>query len=298
MKLFKKLKSKYIELRPEAGGRIPNPESRIPHPASRIAVSGDVHANLEALKTVLADAAARGISQFICTGDVVGYGANPSECLKLIRDLNCPVVLGNHDSYAATDDSLKDFNLNAMNAILWTRERLSAEERAWLGGLPMEMDVGGQRTEVRSQQSGIPDPASRISYLVHSTMIEPAEWHYILKPEKAEAALRAQEPDIVFFGHTHVPSIFSYNPETDEFRSEFPAAEGIHQLELGWKHLINPGSVGQPRDRDPRASYALYDPEAGTIEIRRIEYDIAATKAKIEAAGLPLRNAERLSKGR
>ena len=269
--------------------------------ATRWAVLGDIHANLEALNAVLADIKSQGVSQFVCTGDIVGYGANPSECLKIIRDLHCPVVLGNHDSYAATDDSLKDFNLNAMNAILWTREHLSDVEKEWLRGLPMTVDMD-QRTEDRGQKSGkkqTPNsqPQTPNCQLVHSTLLEPESWRYIMKPEKAEDALRGQEPDIVFFGHTHVPSIFSFNPKTDEFRSEFPAKEGLHQLEPGWKHLINPGSVGQPRDRDTRASYAIYDPVAGTIEIRRVEYDIAATQKKIEAANLPLRNAERLSRG-
>lgn len=291
MKLFKKRKSKYIELSSNPQNSEPR-TGNLDHP-DRIAIFGDLHANLEALDAVLADAKVQGVSRFICTGDVVGYGANPSECLNIIRKLDCPVVLGNHDSYAATDDSLKEFNLNAMNAILWTREHLSAEEKEWLRGLPMTVATGNLGNSFRH-----PPPATCHSTLVHSSLLKSESWCYIMKPEKAEVALRAQEPELVFFGHTHVPSIYSYNPKTDEFAEKFPAQEGIHQLEPGWKHLINPGSVGQPRDRDPRASYAIYDPDAGTIEIRRIEYDIVSTQAKIEAAGLPLRNAERLAKGR
>jgi diadenosine tetraphosphatase ApaH/serine/threonine PP2A family protein phosphatase len=128
--------------------------------------------------------------------------------------------------------------------------------------------------------------------------MEPAAWHYIMKPERAEAALRAQEPDVVFFGHTHVPSIYAYNPETGELFDKFPVGKGIHKLEPGWKYLINPGSVGQPRDRNPRASYAVYDALAGSIRIRRVKYDIAAAQRKIKSAGLPVLNAERLSQGR
>lgn len=272
------------------------PVARISTDQSRWAVFGDVHANLEALEAVLADINAQGVSQRVCTGDLVGYGANPSKCLHLIRDLNDPVVQGNHDSYAATEASLSEFNLNAMNAILWTREQLTDEEKAWLINLPMQIDCG-----MWDVKCGMPERTGadhRSVRLVHSSIIEPEKWHYIMKPDKAEAALRTQEPDLVFFGHTHVPTLYSWNPETEEFTSEFPLEEGIHPLPEGWKHLINPGSVGQPRDRDPRASYAMYDPEARTLEIRRIEYNLKKTARKIVEAGLPERNAQRLSKGR
>jgi len=251
------------------------------------AICGDIHANLESLDAVFFDAKSKGVSQIICTGDIVGYGASPSRCLKLIRDLNCPTVLGNHDSYAATGDGLNEFNPNAMSAILWTREHLSDDEKAWLVNLPMQIDLSDKVVAGRQ--------AAR---LVHSSLIDPEKWCYILKPENAEAALRVQESDIVFFGHTHVPSLFSFNSETKEFRSKSSVDAGVYELEPGWKHLVNPGSVGQPRDRDNRASYAIYDSQAGTIEIRRVEYDIATAQKKIKAAGLPLRNAERLSHGR
>ena len=264
-------------------------------PHAPCAVLGDIHANLEALETVLADIKEQGVSQHLCSGDVVGYASNPSECLKIIRELNCPVVMGNHDSYAATADNPGDINAYAMNAILWTRKRLSGKEKAWLGGLPMEVDLG-QLSSVENSMSAAEKTLS--CRLVHSSLVDPAAWHYISKPATAEVALRSQNSDIVFFGHTHLPSIFSLNPETNEFHSLFPAEEGVHPLRPGWRYLINPGSVGQPRDRDARASYELYDPEAGTIEIRRVGYDISATQKKIETTELPLRNAERLMAGK
>jgi predicted phosphodiesterase len=267
-----------------------------------VAILGDIHANLEALKAVLADIKAQGVQQFACTGDIVGYGADPRKCLEIVRNLNCPVVQGNHDFYAATEDSLKDFSLHALNAMLWTREQLSEEEREWLRSLPMTVDLH-QVSGVGCQVSGgeaTPNAEPRTSNcrLVHSSLLEPAAWHYVLKPEAAKPNLLIQEPEVVFFGHTHVPSHFSFHPATQEFKTVFPLKEGVHQLEPGWKHLINPGSAGQPRDHDPRASYALFDPEARTVEIRRVEYDIPAAQKKIEAAGMPLRNADRLAKGR
>ncbi len=273
----------------------------------RIALFGDIHANLEALEAVLADARAQGVSRFVCTGDIVGYAANPSECLKIVRDLNCPVVMGNHDFYAATDASLKDFTLNAMNAVLWTREQLSEEESAWIRGLPLQRECRISNVEQRMKKDDELKPSSfdipcsmfcGSHRLVHASLEEPMRWHYILKPEKALPALQVQKEEMVFFGHTHVPTLYSYNPETEEFKESFPLGEGTHELAAGWKHLINPGSVGQPRDRDTRASYAIFDSKTGTVEFRRVEYDFAVTQKKIEAADLPFRNSERLSLGR
>jgi predicted phosphodiesterase len=263
-------------------------------------VLGDIHANLEALEAVLESINARGAARIICTGDVVGYGANPAECLAIIRDLNGPVVQGNHDFYAATRSSPDGFNVHARNSILWTRQQLSEEEKEWLHDLPMTVGPGDVELEPRNSklETDSLELRSLNCGLVHSSLPEPQSWRYIMKPESARNAVRVQEPDVVFFGHTHVPALFSFNPKTGAFRSEFPLKEGVYPLKKGWKHLVNPGSVGQPRDRDPRASYALYDPLAGMLEICRVEYDIAAARKKIIAAGLPLRNADRLSVGR
>lgn len=326
MKLFKKLKLKYAGR--SADGKVreevvrEDPKTALIAPfdtrhstlPDRIAVLGDIHANLEALSAVLADIKAQGVSRIVCTGDIVGYAANPSECIKVVCDLNCPVVQGNHDSYASGDDNLGDFNLNAMNAILWTRKHLGGEEKMWLRNLPMRvaLKIEDDRPEEEGPselETTIIEPSPQGTgnevkadalqvILVHSSMSDPKAWHYIMKPEKAKAELRVQEPDIVFFGHTHLPSVFSFNPQTEELVSKVPAETGVHHLETGIKHLINPGSVGQPRDHDVRASYAIYDPVSSTVEIRRVEYDISLVQKKIEAACLPWRNAERLEQGR
>ncbi len=279
-------------------------ESRCtPHASfdDRIAVFGDVHANLEALKAVLADAKKAGVSGFICTGDLVGYGANPSECLEVVKALGCPVVKGNHDEYSATEMSLKDFSLHAMNALIWTREHLSADERRWLNQLPMQIDLATKDTETENRAScsvSSGEAGGVYFHLVHSSACEPEKWRYIIKPEDAEKVLPRQQPELAFFGHTHLPSWFAFNPDSDEFKSAVPVAENRLQLERGWKWLVNPGSIGQPRDGDPRAAYAVFDPNARTVEWRRVEYDVTKTVKKILKAGLPERNAQRLYKGR
>jgi len=260
----------------------------IPVCEEKVAIFGDIHSNLEALKEILADAKSQGVGKFVCTGDIVGYAANPEECLAIIRDLKCPCVMGNHDQYVGTDCNVSDFNLYAMNAVLWTRENLNTEEREWLKQLPMVLE-----NDVLNDYLGFNDFG-----VVHSSLLEPEKWLYILKGDSFQKELVEQKSDLVFFGHTHVPSMFGYNEETKEFRSEIPLKQGIHNLEKGWKWLINPGSVGQPRDRNVRASYAIYDSVKKVVEIRRIVYDIAKASKKVEKAGLPLKNGKRLYQGK
>ncbi len=256
----------------------------------KVAVLGDIHSNLEALKEVLADAKSQGVVKFVCTGDIVGYAANPKECLAVIRELNCPSVMGNHDQYIGTDCSVNDFNLYAMNAVLWSREQLSDEERGWLKSLPMVLE---NDSILLNKYLGFNDFG-----VVHSSLSEPDKWLYVLKEDSFKKELLEQKMDLVFFGHTHLPSMFEYNEETKEFRSDFPLKQGVYQLEKGWKRLINPGSVGQPRDRNIRASYAIYDSNKKNVEIRRIIYDVAKAAKKVEKAGLPLKNGKRLYLGK
>ena len=325
MELFRREKpffAKCRDLDPEvlvayggkAGGQNTE-ESRLTLHASAgncVAVFGDVHANLEALNAVLKDAKQQGVAQFACTGDLVGYGPNPSECLEIVKALDSPIVKGNHDEYSATDISLKDFTLHAMNALIWTRGQLSPEERVWLNSLPMQSEVlttkETENTEIglaakeRRERESKSENTNHVSivtpHLVHSSVFEPERWRYIIKQEEAEKVLPVQKPDLVFFGHTHVPSAYAFHPDTGEFKSTVPSPEGTLELEPEWKWLVNPGSVGQPRDKDPRAAYLIFDPVARTIEQRRVEYDFKKTARKIVEAGLPERNAQRLYKGR
>jgi len=243
----------------------------------KTAVFGDVHGNLEALEAVLADAKARGAEAFACLGDVVGYGANPNECCERVRALDGIVVRGNHDHAASHRVPLAWFNELAAAAIRWTRGSLSPENRAWLRSLPFE--------------AALPDG----SQLVHGSLDEPRHWHYLYPGRDVEGHFRRQSRPLCFVGHTHVPFVFIrtggriFEAAFDPFRVSPPDAAQV---------AVNPGGVGQPRDEDPRAAYALYDPDTGVLEPCRVEYDVAAAARKIQAAGLPDLLARRLFLGR
>ncbi|MBR2837352.1 MAG: metallophosphoesterase family protein [Kiritimatiellae bacterium] len=238
-----------------------------------LAVLGDIHANLDALEAVLADCRDQGVTDYLCTGDVVGYNARPHECLEIVRGLGCPVVMGNHDHYVSSRQNLDDFNPHAAAVIEWTRMQLDQDEMSFLADLPFV-----------STKMGIT--------LVHSTMDDPASFGYVFDHLQAEAHFTHQVTPLCFHGHTHCPMIYEkqigavYRIDAQDFR-----------LPVGRKYFVNVGSVGQPRDGDPRAAYVLYDPMARTIRFRRIEYDIAAAQAKVREAGLPERLAERLALG-
>ena len=239
----------------------------------RFAVISDIHGNLEALQAVLTDADVHHCTHFVCLGDVVGYNANPSECVKVIRDLECPVVKGNHDEQASIDDSTEGFNELAEEAIGWTREHLSAEEKKWLTELRLTRQV-------------------RDFTIVHATLDTPQQWGYVFNDLDAIANFTYQHTSLCFFGHTHWPTAFVRDDNVRRISTEHI------QMLPGKKYFINAGSVGQPRDRDWRAAYCIYDSERHVIEQRRVEYDLATTQRKIRAAGLPDRLADRLAQGR
>ena len=239
----------------------------------KFAILGDIHSNLDALNVVLDDCRAQGVTDFLCTGDVVGYNACPAECLKIVRELGCPVVMGNHDHYVSSSQNLGDFNPVAAEVIRWTRGKLSQEELDYLRGLPFVVTSMGIT-------------------LVHATMDCPEAFGYVFDHLQAEANFIHQVTPLCFHGHTHCPMIYEkqigavYRIDAQDFR-----------LPVGRKYFVNVGSVGQPRDGDPRAAYVLYDPIARTIRFRRVEYDVAAAQAKVREAGLPERLAERLAMG-
>lgn len=240
------------------------------------AILGDIHANIDALNVVLDDARALGVTHFVSVGDVVGYNAAPAECIRVVRDeLKCPTVRGNHDHYVSyLDTDLSDFHPSAAQVVAWTRDQLSPEDITWLHDLPLKRPVMGFT-------------------LVHATLDMPDRWGYVFDVQQAAANLNYQSTAICFHGHTHVPIIYS-------------ASNGgvVHYepcdftVEVGQRLFINVGSVGQPRDGDPRASYVLYDMASRQIRFRRLAYDVAAAQARIRAAGLPERCAARLEVGR
>ncbi|MDQ6862005.1 MAG: metallophosphatase family protein [Verrucomicrobiota bacterium] len=239
----------------------------------RFAIFSDLHANLEATEAVLADARAKECTHFVCLGDLVGYNANPRECLALVRELDCPVVKGNHDEQACLTTSSRDFNDLAERAIEWTRANLSEEDKQWLSELRMTRQV-------------------RDFTIVHATLDTPNEWGYVFNNLDAVASFTYQHTTVCFFGHTHVASAFVRDDGVKRVKTE------QLMIEPGKKYFINTGSVGQPRDGDPRAAYCIYHTEREVVEQRRVKYDLPAAQKKIIAAGLPRLLAERLELGR
>ncbi len=239
----------------------------------RFAIFGDIHANLEALTAVLADAEKHEVTDYVCLGDVVGYNANPRECLEIVRNLDCPVVKGNHDEQASMEDELVGFNPLAEEAINWTRDQLNAEDKQWLRDLKMVRQV-------------------RDFTIVHATLDTPHKWGYVFNQLDAAASFNYQHTQLCFYGHTHAPRAY--------IRDGSVKSQLLDKLTLepGKKYFINSGSVGQPRDGDWHASYVLYYPDKQLIELRRLEYDIFKAQDKIIEAGLPQRLAERLAQGK
>ncbi|HEY8962260.1 MAG TPA: metallophosphoesterase family protein [Luteolibacter sp.] len=239
----------------------------------RIALFGDIHANLEALEAVLADAAQQGVTDYVCLGDVVGYNADPAACLERVKAMGCPTVKGNHDEDASGTHSLDAMNPVAAAALQWTRDQLSEEQRQWLRRLRMVRQIEDFT-------------------VVHSTLDQPANWNYVTNRFDAMANFSYQFTQVCFHGHTHVPRVYMKSDKVQEV-----AAEQV-QIEDGAKYFINAGSVGQPRDGDWRAAYVIYDLETRRITFRRVEYDIATTQRKILDAGLPEMLAHRIAEGR
>jgi len=239
----------------------------------RYGIIGDIHGNWEALNAVLEDAAKRSIDHYVCVGDIVGYNANPAECLQQVRKLACAIIRGNHDHYCAYDESLDDFHPLAANVVDWTRQQLTEEDLSFLHDLKMYQIVGGFT-------------------VVHSTLDMPEKWGYVFDPLEAEANFNYQTTSVCFHGHTHIPVVY----EKQGGVRRLPAKS--LKLTIGNKYFINVGSVGQPRDGDPRASYVVYDVDRKEVEFIRVEYDIATTQTKIRKAGLPERLAKRLELGK
>lgn len=240
----------------------------------KYAILSDIHGNLEALQAVLQDAKQQGCTHYVCLGDIVGYGPNPRECLQMIQELNCPTVIGNHDEYVAKDQALTGFNPMAADGIKWTRDQLNEAEKSWLRNLKYVRTV---------------DPFT----IVHATLDLPERWAYVFDKLAAAASFNYQHTAVCFNGHTHVPIAFIRTPSGIQ--------GGLYtriRIEVARKYFINCGSVGQPRDRNPKAAYVVFDLANNLIELRRVEYDIAATQKKIRAAGLPESLAQRLEQGR
>ena len=239
----------------------------------RYGIFSDVHSNLEALEAVLKAFSKEDVARYLSCGDVVGYGADPSKCIEIIEDLPCTTVGGNHDW--AVSDLFDPINLNeaAREAVLWTEAVLSWEEIGDLKSLELVCEKDDFT-------------------LVHGSLNSPADFNYIFSDKDASPTFGLMRTQVCFIGHSHVAGVFQLQDGAIHYRRE-------HKIKLsdGRKYIVNVGSVGQPRDYDPRAAYAVYDDKEKTVEIKRVEYDVEKAKGKILKAGLPSILAYRLSAG-
>jgi diadenosine tetraphosphatase ApaH/serine/threonine PP2A family protein phosphatase len=240
----------------------------------RYGIFGDVHGNLEAFQEVVKAYRKENIDSYICVGDIVGYGAEPSQCIDELKRLNATTVCGNHDWAAAGIFPEDYFNPIAKRAIEWTQDVLNKEEKEFLKHLGLVIVV---------------DDFS----IVHGSLYRPDFFDYITDTESAYRCLGHMGKELCFVGHSHVPVIFWL--EGNELGYTF---ENYIKIEPEVKYIVNVGSVGQPRDNNPEAAFSIFDTSTNTIEIKRTPYDIEAAKDKILNAGLPARLGYRLLEGR
>lgn len=243
----------------------------------RYAIIADIHGNLAAFQAVLHDIDGRGgVGRIWCLGDVVGYGPDPCECIELLRRHDHVCVAGNHDWAALGKADLEDFNPEAAAASVWTMEHLCSEELGYLGNLPLSLTEGDFT-------------------LVHGSPREPV-WEYLLTIYSARISFDYFQTKYCLVGHSHVPLVFELSADGMDCLLREVSPDTTFKLE-GNRLIINPGGVGQPRNGDPRASYALYDSEQGVISYYRVSYDIATTQQRMREKSLPQRLITRLSYG-
>ena len=242
----------------------------------RYVIVADIHANLAAFLAVLVDIQHRGeVGEVWCLGDIVGYGPDPHQCIELLRQTNHICVAGNHDLAAIGKIDVSEFNPDAAVACRWTAKQLTPRDIDYLNGLPQVIEKDDFT-------------------LVHGSPREPI-WEYVLSISAARENFAHFRSKFCLLGHSHVPLVFRYGEAGSCSFSRFSTNV---ELVLGKERLIiNPGAVGQPRDGDPRASYAIYDSETGQVKLYRVSYDIGATQAKMVEQRLPMRLVARLSHG-
>ncbi len=242
----------------------------------RYGILGDIHGNLSALETVLRRFEEEGVDRAISVGDVVGYGAAPSECIALLQQIGAVVVKGNHDAACVNELDDRYFNNYAREALRWTRTAISEADRDWLRSLPMTVTL--EHCQV-----------------AHGSLAHAEEFNYVQSTTDADPSLDIMERNVCFVGHTHVPIVLvRLRDQPDRTAYTFEP-----EIDLSEVHncLVNVGSVGQPRDEDPRTAYALFDTELRRVWIKRIEYDIDREAQRIRAVGLPEMLADRLYLG-
>lgn len=242
----------------------------------RYALLGDIHGNTEALDVIMASINSEKIDKIVCLGDVVGYGAEPVKCLEIIMDLKCQVIAGNHDWAAVGKLSIDAFNAYAKAAALWTRDQLNQTHRDFISALPLTITF-------------------EHFAVAHGTFHQPEAFNYIqtvFDAQQSFEALKKMGARLGFLGHSHVPvGFFDTDPITYTLDPEMPVDEDL-------AIIVNAGSVGQPRDENNRASFAVYDSATNMVNINRVEYDIEAAATKIRGVGLPEILAARLYQGK
>lgn len=241
----------------------------------RYGIFSDIHANLEAFNAVLQAYQKEKIDQYLCIGDVVGYAANPKECIEKVKTLAIITVAGNHDWASVDLFSLDYFNPVAKAAIIWTQRNLDDQERYFLQSLKLVYK-------------------NKDLTLVHGTLDEPQDFHYLTDTYLAAQTFDLAKNQVCFIGHSHVAGIYIQDQEKSINYLETDLIEIKGQN----KYIINVGSVGQPRDDNPEAAYCIYDTEKEEIKIKRISYDIETARSKIIKAGLPRILGDRLLLGR
>jgi diadenosine tetraphosphatase ApaH/serine/threonine PP2A family protein phosphatase len=231
----------------------------------KIAIISDIHSNLPALQRALEEIDTLGVNEILCLGDVVGYGANPNECISLVQKRCAGILQGNHDAAAVDLSVASFFTTHARVAAEWTHRHLSREGTAFLKELPLTTERNGL-------------------FFVHASPLEPSEWNYVLDIGEVRRALEAFPGEVCFIGHSHIPGVFSYRGAEEEVRR-------------GERYIINVGSVGQPRDGDPRLSFGIFDIAEWRYDNYRVEYDVEQARKNILEVGLPRILGDRLRSG-
>lgn len=241
----------------------------------QIAIIADLHANLEATRAVFREIDQRKPDRIVCLGDLTGYNAEPNEVVDIIRERQIPTLMGNHDAAVCGLEDPWFFRAAAKTVIEWQYEQVRDDNRRWLSSLPEQITFRGTCLGVHGS------PSSRDDYII--------DW---LDAMRQLEFLNGREVTTCFFGHSHRPSFFSEKGNTTTHSGN------LRQLHPSNRYFINPGAVGQPRDRDPRAAFGIFDAEKMTFEFCRVEYDIESCQRKIIQAGLPVELAKRLAKGK
>jgi len=240
----------------------------------RYGILSDIHGNFEALQTVIDLIRDENVEHFLCLGDIIGYGANPKECLDIIRELKAICIAGNHDWAVSGKLDPAYFNLVAREAVSWTQNQLSSEDMDFLNNLGL----------IFKNDDLI---------LAHGTLSEPELFHYMIHMSDATETFHLMDRPICFVGHTHAPNIIIQKED------EVQCDESLKvNVDSRWKHIVNVGSVGQPRDGNPMATYGIYDTDTHVVEVKRASYDVQTAQEKILKVGLPISLAERLAVGR